>query len=154
MIGWRIRLRKWSTKPTKTFAVSIPSLSISFLAGDDTSNQVAVYHNSNVEVAVRVVCYYYYENKKWWWSRRTKTRLVGRPHFDDETIIISSKSFSIFLFSSYFPRLVYVVLGPYHEHIGLLTAMEDRHLFDRGNGSIWWLRSNLSILQELKREDF
>lgn len=31
-------------------------------------------------------------------------------------------------------RLVYVVLGPYHEHIGLLTAMEDRRLFDRGNG--------------------
>ncbi|XP_046653495.1 guanylate cyclase 32E-like isoform X2 [Daphnia pulicaria] len=27
---------------------------------------------------------------------------------------------------------IYVVLGPYHEHIGLLTAMEDRHLFDRG----------------------
>ena len=28
--------------------------------------------------------------------------------------------------------VVYVVLGPYHEHIGLLVAMEDRHLFDQG----------------------
>lgn len=28
--------------------------------------------------------------------------------------------------------VVYVILGPYHEHIGLLVAMEDRHLFDQG----------------------
>ena len=31
--------------------------------------------------------------------------------------------------------LVYVILGPYHEHIGLLVAMEDRHLFDQGTSS-------------------
>ena len=28
---------------------------------------------------------------------------------------------------------VYIILSAYHEHIGLLVAMEDRHLFDQGN---------------------
>lgn len=54
------------------------------------------------------------------------------------------------IWSVLFCHIVYVVLGPYHEHIGLLTAMEDRHLFDRGNGSLLWL---LWWWPQLKAED-
>lgn len=44
------------------------------------------------------------------------------------------KSYLVIKADDFVVDLVYVVLGPYHEHIGLLTAMEDRRLFDRGNG--------------------
>ena len=30
-----------------------------------------------------------------------------------------------------------MILGPYYEHIGLLVAMEDRRLFDKGKNSFW-----------------
>ena len=70
-----------------------------FLAGDDNSNQVAVYDNSNVEIVVRDVLLLLWEQKMMMVTTDKDTRL-GRPRFDDDTII-SSKSFSIFFFVSF-----------------------------------------------------